>query len=296
MGAHSVPLFFSQLVAATALKVTVCGGSGFVGSRVCKTLVEAGASVTSVSKSGAPPEWAKDASWTSDMNWVANNFVVGSREALQAAIGSPDAIVSCVGTVGFDRQGLILGNGKANEEVATAASAIGGVQRLVYVSVSPEVDASVGWLTGRSAQLPNWGEGYFEGKRQAEAAYSEAAATLGASTCFIKPSFVYGGDSFGLFPPRVTAGYGSGVEELLSASLVQSIADKMPGLIKVALRPPVNVDAVAGAAAKAALGDVTADVLDSTAGINGAADQPPATGLTDLGNSIKGKIEELTAA
>ena len=32
------------------LKVTVVGGSGFVGSRVCKILVDCGAEVTSVSK------------------------------------------------------------------------------------------------------------------------------------------------------------------------------------------------------------------------------------------------------
>ena len=43
----------------SALRVTVAGGSGFVGSRVCKYLVENGADqVVSVSQSGKPPAWA----------------------------------------------------------------------------------------------------------------------------------------------------------------------------------------------------------------------------------------------
>ena len=39
------------------------GGSGFVGSRVCKLLVERGADVSAVSQSGAPPEWCANADW-----------------------------------------------------------------------------------------------------------------------------------------------------------------------------------------------------------------------------------------
>lgn len=98
-------------------------------------------------------------------------------------------------------------------------------------------------------------------------------------------------------PPRVNTGYGSGVEELLSNDLIQKVADKMPGLIKVALRPPVSVDAVAGAAAAAALGSGAKDaVLDGTIAINEAVGQAPATGLSDFASSIKGKFSELTSS
>ena len=57
----------------------------------------------------------------------------------------------------------------------------------------------------------------------------------------MKPTFIYGGESFGLFPPRVTDGYGSGIEELLSNGAIKALADFMPGLIKVNTpqpRPP----------------------------------------------------------
>jgi nucleoside-diphosphate-sugar epimerase len=278
---------------ASALKVTVCGGSGFVGSRVTKSLVESGNAVTAVSKSGTAPAWAAGEAWVNDVTWVKNDFTRGARAALESAIGEPDALVSCVGAVGFDRQQLILANGKANAEIAKVAAKMPGLKNVVYVSVSNEVDESVGWLTGRSLRSNSWrwGEGYFEGKRQAEAAFS----SLDATTCFIKPTFIYGGDSFELFPPRVNNGYGSGVEELLSNDIIKKIADVAPGLIKVALRPPVSVDAVAGAAAKAAVGSVSGS-LDGTVAINAAADQPAATGLSDAIAGIKEKVSELTAS
>ena len=130
------------------------------------------------------------------------------REALLEAVGKPDAVVSCVGAIGFDMQGLLVGNGIANVEGAKAAKAA-GASRFVYVSVASEVADSRGWL-------PNFFGGYFDGKAQAEAAIVECFGAEGAT--FVRPSFIYGGDSFGLFPPRVNDAYGSGVEELLSSS------------------------------------------------------------------------------
>ena len=134
--------------AASALKVTVAGGSGFVGSRVCKYLVDGGADVVALSKSGAPPAWAVSEGWSKSVSWVANDLVRGSMGDLEAAVGKPDAFVSCVGSVGFDRQGLLLGNGKANVDVAKALAKIGSVQRVAYVSVSEELFDSSGWLPG----------------------------------------------------------------------------------------------------------------------------------------------------
>ena len=134
--------------AASALKVTVAGGSGFVGSRVCKYLVDGGADVVALSKSGAPPAWAVSEGWSKSVSWVANDLVRGSMGDLEAAVGKPDAFVSCVGSVGFDRQGLLLGNGKANVDAAKALAKIGSVQRVAYVSVSEELFDSSGWLPG----------------------------------------------------------------------------------------------------------------------------------------------------
>ena len=107
---------------ATALRVTVLGGNGYVGQRVCEKLVERGCDVTSISKSGKAPSGG---AWTQSVKWVANDLTRGSRQELEAAVGQPDVAVSCVGTVGFDGRGLELGNGVAN---VRAAEALKGVQ------------------------------------------------------------------------------------------------------------------------------------------------------------------------
>ncbi|PMD40881.1 NAD(P)-binding protein [Hyaloscypha variabilis F] len=59
---------------ATAKKIVVCGGNGFLGSRICKSAVARGWDVTSISRSGepiwssvtassAPPSWAHKVTW-----------------------------------------------------------------------------------------------------------------------------------------------------------------------------------------------------------------------------------------
>lgn len=261
------------------LRVAVVGGTGFVGSRVCKILVECGAEVTSVSQSGKVPKWAEGEAFTKVVDWKAVDLLNADDATLDAVLGDPDAVVSTVGVVGTDYNDLLAGNGDANAAVFRSAKrkVSKKMARIAYVSVSDEVMACEGnWL-------PEFFSGYFEGKRRAEAAALDAFSGDSSQLCIVKPTFIYGGDSFGLFPPRVNFGYGSGVEQLLSFGLIQAVADITPGLIKVALRPPVSVDSVASACAAAALGKTAAlgKVLDGTKAINAATDQPDATGLTD---------------
>jgi len=272
-------ILLSQTVAA--LKVTVLGGTGFTGSRVCKQLVQAGCDVVSVSATGKAPSTEE---WVKSVDFRANSLTRGPREGIAEAIGNPDAIVSCVGAIGFDVQGLLLGNGVANVEAAKVAKQA-GVSRFVYVSVASELVTARDWL-------PAFFSGYFDGKENAEEAIT---AEFGECSTFIKPTFIYGGEDFGLFPPRVNSAYGSAVEEILSSKPFDALANALPGLIKVALRPPVSVDAVAGAAVAAALGKTDAMKIDGTAQINQAASQPPATGLSDFTAAISSKVSELTS-
>ena len=141
-------------------------------------------------------------------------------------------------------------------------------RRFVLVSVASEVAAAKGWL-------PGYFEFYFKGKAMAEAAVTEAAGEGNAYV--VKPSFIYGGDSFELFPPRVASGYGAAIEEILSNAIITKIADVLPGLLKVALRPPSSVDAVAEACVRCAVGDCATTVLDGTVAINDAAGADKAT-------------------
>jgi nucleoside-diphosphate-sugar epimerase len=266
--------------------VTVFGGTGFVGSRVCKILIDKGASVTSVSKSGSVPKWCKNEEWTNKVQWKNADLLSGNKASIDEACGSPTAVVSCVGVVGTDPDELKRGNGDSNAAAFASAKRGGKLERAVYVSVSSEVDAC------KENWLPEFFKSYFEGKIIAEKAAIDSVGDA-KRVCFVKPTFIYGGSDFGLLPPRVNFEYGSGVEELLFLPPFKILADITPGLIKVALRPPVCVDSVAAACAKAAL-DESGDLptVDGTEQINKYSGQPDSTGLTDALTWTKEKLGE----
>lgn len=111
------------------------------GSRVVKLLVEKGATVSSISKSGAPPKWFKDEEWTKEVAWKSADLMSSSEEELDAIVGMPDSVVSCVGVIGTDPSTLLEGNGNSNKAAFASAKRGGKLQRAVYVSVGSEVDA-----------------------------------------------------------------------------------------------------------------------------------------------------------
>jgi len=254
-------------------KIAVVGGTGFVGSRVCRSLVESGASVTSISRTGTIPKWCTDEPWTKEVSWVSLDLLANDESKADEAVGNPEAMVSCVGVVGTDRDELLKGNGGANAAAFASGKRGGMLKRTVLVSVASEVAAcEENWL-------PDFFGGYFEGKKIAEEAAKDAAD--GGACTIVAPSFIYGGDSFGLLPPRVTADYGSAIEQLLSYGIITFLGDVAPGLIGVALRPPSSVDAVAAACAKAALEEGSGGMIDGGAAINAATDYPASTGLSE---------------
>lgn len=230
----------SPATAASCPKVVVVGGSGFIGSRVVRELVELGASVTSVSRSGTPvvgDEWSQKVSWQ-------------KGDVLSDDIGSllagSDAVVSTVGALGSsdDEQA----NGLANERLVAAAKKA-GVKRFAYVSVFP--------LVGDVAKdvFPQ----YLAGKAEAEAAIRSANF---AQATILKPTLVYGGAVFNINPPRVPTFWGSFVEAVLSTPPLRLLAGVSPAALKVALLPPVDVDTTAKALAQVALGSYSSSEFD----------------------------------
>ena len=213
----SFVLCLAAACSGEALKVTVLGGTGFVGSRVCKVLVSKGAEVTSVSRSGRCPVWASDEPWTKEVKWLTADLL-GADAAVGVIAGDCDSVVSCVGVVDLDPQVLRRGNGAANVN-AFASAKRAGVGRSVYVSVASEVAAcEENWLPFAKEEF----SAYFDGKRSAEEAAADAVGGDATKFCVIKPTFIYGGEAFVLKPPRVTSAYGSGVEEVLSLGPIQA--------------------------------------------------------------------------
>jgi len=271
----------------TIQSVTVVGGTGFVGSRVCKLLSEKGIHVISISKSGTIPDWLSKGKSTSnnDIVWKSIDLLNCSNDELDVAMGQPDALISCVGTIGTNPDVLLQGNGVANVNAFESAerTSSSSLKAIAYVSVSSEVKSCAAQETG---WLPAFFDNYFKAKNMAEQSARQNMNDEDGNVIIVSPTFIYGGDSFGLLPPRVNDAYGSFIDQLLSFGIIQKLADVSPGLIKVALRPPVSVDAVAGACVNGILkvnssSKGTTTILDTAKDINTMANQKPATGIND---------------
>mmetsp|Transcript_18087 Transcript_18087/g.22142 ORF Transcript_18087/g.22142 Transcript_18087/m.22142 type:complete len:317 (-) Transcript_18087:102-1052(-) len=227
-------------------KVLVLGGSGFVGSEICKQLKVLGIDYIATSRDGRGDTVALD---------FTNPNVNIAKEVEQLTAGC-SAVISSIGAIGTsDDQVVNSGTG-----IASLGAKSAGVKNFVYISVAPEVRAS--------AQNVSFLEKYMTGKTFSEDSIKSSFAN--GEYTLIEPTFIYGGDKFAITPPRVADGYGKLVEGVLSTGPFRAVASIAPGIIGVALEPPVKVRAVASAAVAGALG-LTQSTLDSYDKINEAA-------------------------
>lgn len=217
-------------------KVLVLGGTGFVGSQVCKKLKLMGIDYTSTSRDGRDGTIAVD--FCSDEN-VSDKIAELSK--------GYTAVISTVGTIGTESD-LSVNKGSGLAAIGAKKS---GVKRFVYISVAPEVRESASGLS--------FLKDYMDGKQFSEETIKNSNFD---SYTIIAPTFIYGGDKFAISPPRVAEGYGSLVESVLSSGLFRYAASISPGIVGIALEPPVNVATVADAAIAASLG-LTDSVLDT---------------------------------
>ncbi|KAJ7560891.1 hypothetical protein O6H91_03G004800 [Diphasiastrum complanatum] len=204
-------------------KLVVLGGSGFVGSAVVKTAVNQGIEVVSLSRSGRP---SYTDPWVDQVLWIS-------------------AVVSTIGGFGTNEQMQKL-NGEANTLAVDAASKA-GVSKFVLISV-------------HDYNLPPFflSNGYFEGKRQAEA---EVLSKFPNSGTVLRPGFIYGKRRVnGIDVPLDLIG--GPLEKLLvsGGSFIKPLS-VLPGS-DLFLSVPVSVDDVARAAVKALLDDSIFGILN----------------------------------
>merc|ERR1712118_65186 len=106
-------------------KVLVLGGTGFVGSEVCKQLKALGVDVVATSRDGRDGTLALD---FSDSSVDATKTVEGMAKGCTA-------VISCVGSIGTSNDKLV-NSGTVLSSIGAKAA---GVKRFVYISVAPEV-------------------------------------------------------------------------------------------------------------------------------------------------------------
>ena len=228
---------WSMANAAEPSKVLVLGGTGFVGSRVVQTLKRLGVDVIATSRDGRDGTVALDVS-TPDLD-VA--------KTVQELAKGCTAVISTIGCIGTEQD---LKVNSATGLAAMGAKAA-GVSQFVYISVAPEVK--------EFAKNIDFLKPYMQGKTFSQ----EAVVSNFDRSTLIEPTFIYGGDSFNVNPPRVAGFYGEFIEALLSSGPIRAMTNIAPeGIIKIALEPPVSVDSVANAAVAGALRR-TDSVLDS---------------------------------
>ena len=146
-------------------QLLVFGGSGYVGSHVCREALRVGLPVTSISRSGKPTNDTRP--WVNDVTWLAADAL--QPESYAHLFPSSLAAVSCIGLISASQEEMLRMNGEVNTRLINAA-ADAGVGRFALVSAHDYA------FPGDLVVL----RGYFQGKRDAENALAARFPTGGA--------------------------------------------------------------------------------------------------------------------
>ncbi|KAL7450268.1 hypothetical protein ACHAWC_002214 [Mediolabrus comicus] len=115
------PLCISALAAPKPMKVTVFGGTGYVGSQVCERLIKRGHKVTALSRRGVNPK--PDSKELSQVTWVSGDAT--DMKTVEGLLNDSDAAVHCIGLLFDVDSGLanlnkiVSGSGSVPGEAST---------------------------------------------------------------------------------------------------------------------------------------------------------------------------------
>ncbi|PKA60656.1 Uncharacterized protein AXF42_Ash006290 [Apostasia shenzhenica] len=214
-------------------RIVVLGGTGFVGSAICKAAASKGIEVVSLSRWSGKPSYADP--WVDQVTWKAGDVFYAPWDEILAGA---TAVVSTLGGFGNEEQMKQI-NGEANI-VAVGAAKDHGVPKFVLISV-------------HDYNLPSFllSSGYFTGKRKAE---SEVLSKYPASGVVLRPALIYGKRKIDGFEIPLDL-IGRPLERfLLAAENFTRPLNSIPGS-DLLLSPPVSVDDVALAAINAVFYD-----------------------------------------
>ncbi|CCX11454.1 Similar to Uncharacterized protein C1840.09; acc. no. O74482 [Pyronema omphalodes CBS 100304] len=252
----------------------VCGGSGFLGSRICKIASSRNWAVTSLSRSGEP-NWAAEGSrpeWASKINWKKGDVM--NPETYKDSLEGVDAVVHSMGILlEADYKGVLTGKEpvvaglkKAFDSTrATGENTVRqGHAQMTYETMNR--DTAVTLAEEAASQraksflyvsaidsfftLPRR---YITTKREAESIIAGIGEKNNMRTIFIRPSFLYDASRGFTMPLAGVLGCVSAVNGLFGR--------KIP-LLGAAGYKPLAVEDVAGAAVKALEDENVKGVVD----------------------------------
>jgi hypothetical protein len=196
--------------AVQPLKVTVFGGTGYVGSAVCERLVQRGHTVTAVTKRGMNPR--PDSEELSQVNWIEGDAT--DMKTVDMALKDADAAVHAIGLF-FDSDSVLssykkFSSGEGANTRKTAFNVIKSIEKkqsysignviskesnrfpLAFVSAAeagfPEV--TLGKLV--HSLTPGWMSEYLNDDRAIEARIEESIQKRGTiRTAIYRPSLIW---------------------------------------------------------------------------------------------------------
>ncbi|KAL8853160.1 MAG: hypothetical protein Q9221_002042 [Calogaya cf. arnoldii] len=258
-------------------RIVVCGGNGFLGSRICKSAVSRGWDVTSFSRSGSP-NWSSitssptPPSWSTSVKWEKADML--KPATYKALLKDADAVVHSTGILmEADYKGVLTGKESVWGGLSRAFSATKGGSRTNPLEReegggSLEPEERDGQLTyelmnrdsaitlAREASLQNvpsfvfisaaagapmLPKRYITTKRDAESTISSSLPKL--RSIFIRPGFLY--DSSRSFTLPIAAAGAAG-------NMVNSmVGGRLTALAGAAVEKPLKADLVAEAVVEA---------------------------------------------
>ncbi|RMZ75492.1 hypothetical protein DV737_g5277, partial [Chaetothyriales sp. CBS 132003] len=283
----------SASAGAARKKIVVAGGSGFLGSRICRSAAGRGWNVTSISRSGEPSWQSVTASaaapaWSKQVQWAKGDIL--KPATYTALLTDASAVVHTMGILlEADYKGLLSGKESPLSVLQRALSAspkagtnplarqpgrargqdVGGDDAAGQITyelmnrdsaialASAAQDAGVACFVyvSAAAGAPLLPSRYITTKRAAESAIANDLPQL--RSIFIRPGFMYDSSRKVTLPIAASGAVGSTVNEL--------VGGKLSSLFGAAVEKPLKADVVADAVVEAIAADETKGVVDTQA-------------------------------
>lgn len=250
------PAAVLSLAAPRSLKVTVFGGTGYVGSAVCERLVKRGHTVTAVSRRGENPK--PDSKELCEVNWVKGDAT--NSKTVDSALKDADAAVHAIGLL-FDvdsglgnlnkivsGSGSVPGDSSTYDAItrSTAFNVINSIEKKQSLNLNSIISksgnkfpfcfvsaAEAGWPdvpfgNTMDGLAPEWLNKYLVAKRTVEARLKESNERKGTIRSSIyRPSLIWDWTKFDVLPviPVFNIAAAVGVPFVDKTVRVETLAD-----------------------------------------------------------------------